>query len=187
MQAERRETVREATGMWWLFLVTGILWMLIALVVLRFNVTSIEAVGFLVGVILLIAGINEFLIVGVVQGWKWLHVLLGILFVVGGIYAMVNPIGAFYEIAAVLGLLLVLKGSFDIMAAALSRESNPVWGLGLAVGILEVLLGFWASQQFFQPRAALILIWVGFTALFRGLSEIVLAFQIHKVGKEMTP
>ena len=30
---------------WWLFLVTGIAWLLISLIVLRFDVTSIAAVG----------------------------------------------------------------------------------------------------------------------------------------------
>ena len=39
-------------------------------------------------------------------------------------------------------------------------------------GILEILLGFWASQQMFPARAALLLVWVGFFALFRGISEI---------------
>jgi uncharacterized membrane protein HdeD (DUF308 family) len=36
---------------WWLFLVTGIGWLLISLIVLRFDVTSIAAVGALLGVI----------------------------------------------------------------------------------------------------------------------------------------
>jgi hypothetical protein len=47
-----------------------------------------------------------------------------------------------------------------------------------------VLLGFWASQQFFQARAALILIWVGFFALFRGFGEIVMAFAVRRAGRE---
>ena len=38
--------VRGATMLpWWLFLVTGIAWLLISLIVLRFDVTSIAAVG----------------------------------------------------------------------------------------------------------------------------------------------
>jgi uncharacterized membrane protein HdeD (DUF308 family) len=47
-------------------------------------------------------------------------------------------------------------------------------------GILEILLGFWASQQMFPARAApLLLLWVGFFALFCGISEIVIAFEIR--------
>jgi hypothetical protein len=35
----------EITGLWWLFLITGIAWVIIALVVLRFDTTSLAAVG----------------------------------------------------------------------------------------------------------------------------------------------
>jgi uncharacterized membrane protein HdeD (DUF308 family) len=46
--------------------------------------------------------------------------------------------------------------------------------------ILEILLGFWASQQLFPVRAALLLLlWVGFFALFRGISEIAIAFELR--------
>jgi uncharacterized membrane protein HdeD (DUF308 family) len=184
MMSDDRVAMKTATGMWWVFLITGILWFLVSLIVLRFNITSIAAVGALLGVVFLMAGVNEFIIVGSVSGWKWLHVLLGIIFVAGGIWAFVHPIGAFYELAALLGFLLLFKGSFDIITAVMTKDANDLWWLGLTAGILELLLAFWASQQFFAPRAALILLWVGFMAMFRGIGEIVLAFQLHKAGKE---
>jgi uncharacterized membrane protein HdeD (DUF308 family) len=61
------------------------------------------------------------------------------------------------------------------------RPANELWWLGVIVGTFEILLAFWASQQFFAPRAALIIVWVGFAALFRGISEIVLAFGVRRV------
>jgi uncharacterized membrane protein HdeD (DUF308 family) len=48
-----------------------------------------------------------------------------------------------------------------------------------------VLLGFWASQQYYPARAALIIIWVGFLALFRGIGEIILAFRIRDEHKHL--
>jgi uncharacterized membrane protein HdeD (DUF308 family) len=50
-------------------------------------------------------------------------------------------------------------------------------------GVLEILLGFWVSQQEFPARALLLLIWVGFFALFRGFSDILLAFEVHSQRK----
>jgi uncharacterized membrane protein HdeD (DUF308 family) len=47
-------------------------------------------------------------------------------------------------------------------------------------------LGFWASQQYFAPRATLILVWVGFYALFHGIGEIVMAFEVRRVHKALT-
>ena len=49
----------------------------------------------------------------------------------------------------------------------------------MLAGILELLLGFWASQQRFPARGALLLLWIGFFALFRGISEIVIAFGVR--------
>jgi uncharacterized membrane protein HdeD (DUF308 family) len=185
VSAERR-AVGEIARAWWVFLVTGILWLLIALVVLRFDATSLAAVGTLLGVVLLMAGVNEFLALGLRNvGWKGFHVVMAILFITGGIWAFVRPISAFWELASILGLLLVLKGSFDIIGSVVSREANELWWLGLGVGILEILLAFWVSQQFFAPRAALVILWVGFGALFRGISEIALAFEVRGLGRRL--
>jgi uncharacterized membrane protein HdeD (DUF308 family) len=184
---EMREGAKEVTGTWWLFLLTGIAWLLVSVIVLRFDITSVASVGVLLGVVLLVAGVNEFMAMAMRDmGWKWLHGLLGVLFVVGGIWAFVHPIGAFYELASILGFLLIFKGTLDIVSSVIQKELSELWWLSLIVGILEVFLGFWASQQYFAPRAALILVWVGFFAIFRGIGEIVLAFELRRANKAMS-
>jgi uncharacterized membrane protein HdeD (DUF308 family) len=76
-------------------------------------------------------------------------------------------------------------GTLEIIQSTMTRALNPLWGLGLTAGILELLLGFWASQQYYPARAALILVWVGFFALFRGIGQIVLAFGVRKEARAM--
>ena len=174
-----RAALWRLAGPWWLFLVTGIAWLIIALMVLRFNPASITTVGVLMGVLFLVGGFNEFLISSVRHNWRWAHVLMGVLFVAGGIWAFARPFNAFWALASVLGLLLIFKGALDIIAAVATREVNGSWWLGLVAGILEIVLGFWASQQEFPARGALLLLWVGFFALFRGISEIVIAFEVR--------
>jgi len=186
MEREEQMAAGEvASGIWWVFLVTGIVWLLASLLVLRFEEESITTVGIILGVFFVMAAGNEFIISGLVQGWKWVHVALGILFVLGALWAFFQPKEAFWALASVLGLLLLLKGSFDIVGSTLSKDVNPLWWLGLVVGILEILLAFWASQRYYPARATLILVWVGFMAMFRGITEIVLAFQLRKAGKEL--
>ena len=107
------------------------------------------------------------------------------MFVLGALWAFIQPEEAFWALASVLGFLLIFKGSIDIIEAVMTKEFNSLWGLGLAAGIIEVLLGFWASQQYYPARAALIIIWVGFMALFRGIGEIVLAFRIRSEHKRL--
>ncbi|HUK67226.1 MAG TPA: DUF308 domain-containing protein [Streptosporangiaceae bacterium] len=166
-------------GPWWLMLVTGIAWLIISVMVLRFRLSSITTVGVLIGVIFLLAMFNEFLLASVRVVWRWAHVLLGVLFAVGAIWAFANPINAFWALASVLGLLLIFQGTLDIISSIAAREISGTWWLGLVAGILLILLGFWASQQMFPARAALLLLWVGFFALFRGISEIVIAFELR--------
>ena len=185
--AEQR-AVREVARVWWWFLITGVLWVLLAILVLRFNLTSIAAVGALLGAILLLAGVNEFMTMAMRDvGWRWLHAVMGVLFIIGSIWAFVHPIGAFYELASILGFLIVLKGILDIGVAVATKDQNDIWGLGLLIGLLELALGFWASQQFFSPRAILIVTWVGFAALFRGVGEIVTAFHLRGIAKTAGP
>src|SRR5438094_7274771 len=148
-----RSMVQGASRAWWLFLITGIAWLLIALVVLRFDITSIASVGVLLGVLFLAAGVNELLTAAARRSWRWAHILLGVLFLIGGLWCFITPVNAFWNLAAVLGFLLVLKGTLDLVGSVATRGVNEVWWLGMIAGILEILLGFWASQQFSPPRA----------------------------------
>jgi uncharacterized membrane protein HdeD (DUF308 family) len=180
----RREETAFAKN-WWLFLITGIAWLLVAILVLRFDITSVTTVGILIGVMFLGAAINEFLVSGTISGgWKWAHVFLGVLFVLGALWGFFEPIDTVFAIASILGFLLVLMGAMYIIEAVLSREQNPMWVLGLVAGILLVLLAFWvAAQNFYQGRIALILLWVGFMSIFRGVGELVTAFHLHHVKR----
>ena len=183
---DEREAAREVSGLWWLFLVTGVIWFIISMVVLRFDEQSIDTVGIIIGVVFAIACIDEFMTMALQKSWRVVHALLGVFFLLGALWAFIQPEEAFWALASVLGFLLIFKGAADIIISTMTREYNSLWGLGLAVGILEVLLGFWASQQYYPARAILILIWVGFFALFRGISEIVLAFRIRSEHKHLS-
>jgi uncharacterized membrane protein HdeD (DUF308 family) len=170
-------------GPWVLFLITGLIWTWASLVILRFNTQSITTVGVIVGIYFLMATVNEFVIAAVVEGWKWLHWLMAVLFGLGALWAFFEPKEAFWALASVIGFILVFKGMLDIITATATKGVNPLWGVGLTAGILELLLGFWASQRFYPARAELVLLWVGFAALFRGIAEITLAFHVRQLSK----
>jgi uncharacterized membrane protein HdeD (DUF308 family) len=189
METQLEEDLRQeavvVSSLWWIVVLTGVLWFLVSLVVLRFDTASVATVGVLLGFVLLGAGASEIMEAMAVPTWRWAHGLMGTLFVVGSIWCFISPEDAFWSLASVLGLLLVLKGALDIVMASELRGLSPIWGLGLATGILEVLLGFWASQQYYPARAALILIWVAFLAMFRGIGQIVLGIQLRHAGKQL--
>jgi uncharacterized membrane protein HdeD (DUF308 family) len=147
-------------------------------IVLRFTTTSAATIGVLLGVVFLAAMANEFFIAYARLRWRWAQVLMGIIFLAAAIWAFVNPIGTFWALASAIGLLLVLQGAFVRITSIESRLINPAWWLGLLAGILEIFIGFWASQQLVTVRAALLIIWVGVLALFNGINQIVLAFEL---------
>jgi len=180
IRSRTRAGLSRLAGPWWIFLLTGIAWLIIAWVVLRFTPASVATVGVLLGVLFLVATINEFFIASVLPGWRWLHIVMGIIFLFGAGWSFARPYDAFWTLASILGLLLIFRGTLDIITSVSTREVNPTWWLGLVVGILEILLGFWASQQYRPVQGALLLVWVGFFAIFRGISEIVVAFQLRR-------
>jgi uncharacterized membrane protein HdeD (DUF308 family) len=93
-----------------------------------------------------------------------------------------------FALASVLGLILVFYGAFDIIRGVASRPVNPYWWVKLVTGILLMLLAFWVSGSdrvyALAQRTYLILYWVGFLALFRGFSQLMLAFTVRHAGQE---
>ena len=148
IRSRTRAGLARLAGPWWIFLLTGIAWLILSWIALRFAPASIPTVGILLGFLFLAAMVNEFFIASVVPGWRWLHVLMGIIFAFGAGWSFVQPYNAFWALASILGLLLVFRGTLDIITSVSTRDVNSTWWLGLLVGILEILLGFWASQQY---------------------------------------
>jgi uncharacterized membrane protein HdeD (DUF308 family) len=188
MITEERMIVREGARYWWVFLLTGIAWLLIAWLVLRMDITSIAAVGVLLGVVFLVASVNEVGLGSLMSGgWKILHYVMALIFFIGGLWSLVRPVDTFFALASVLGLILIFYGTFEIARAFSSRDVNPYWWIGLVTGILLLLMAFWISGSdrvyALAQRTYLILFWVGFFALFKGITQIVNAFGIRHAGK----
>ena len=187
---EGRVLLREGSRYWWVLLITGIAWLVVAWVVLRANITSLTTVGILLGVLFIAAGINEVAFAGLVTGgWKLLHYAMGVIFLLGGLWAFIRPVNTFFALASVLGLILLFYGAFEIVRGVASRDENRYWWVGLVTGILLVLLAFWVSssdREFnLANRTFLILFWVGFWALIHGFTQIMLAFSVRRVHREL--
>jgi uncharacterized membrane protein HdeD (DUF308 family) len=173
--------VRNLTGPWWMFLLSGIAWLIISVVVLRFNIVSVATVGLLMGAVFLVAAIDEFMIASFRPSWGWAHILMGILYIGGSIWCFVTPFGAFWALATVIGLLLILNGTLEMVTSIANMDVNSAWWLGLIAGILEIGIGFWVSQQHFATRAVFLVIVVGLLAVFRGIFEIALSFELRSL------
>jgi uncharacterized membrane protein HdeD (DUF308 family) len=177
----------EVARFWWLWLVAGVFWIVVALVVLQFDRASVTTVGVLIGIMFLITAFEQFAVGALVRsGWRWLSYAFGALFVVAGVISLIRPKNTFAGVADILGFLFLLVGAFWIIQAFAEREFSPLWWLTLLAGILMVILAFWTSGQFFITRAYTLLVFAGVWALMQGVTDIVRAFQIRAL-RELTP
>jgi uncharacterized membrane protein HdeD (DUF308 family) len=170
---------RKLLAPWWLFLLTGIGWMLVALIVLRFDYKSVNAIAILFGIVAIAAGVLEISVTILAEGWwKLLYGLLAVVFIAAGVVSFVHPGDTFLALAAVMSFVLVFAGTFDIIIAISARKEIEVWWLQLVGGIIELLLGFWAAG-YYGRSAILLVAWVGAFAVIRGVMDIVLAFRVQ--------
>jgi len=166
---------------WWLLLVTGVAWMCVALIVLRFDYTSVTAISILFGVLAISAGVLEIGVAVFAEGWwKLLSGLLAVAFIVVGIVALIHPGDTFAALAAVMSFFLIFAGTFDIVTAISVRREFEIWWLQLIGGLIQLALGFWAAG-YYGRSAVLLVAWVSAFAVIRGVRDIVLAFRIREV------
>jgi uncharacterized membrane protein HdeD (DUF308 family) len=182
VEARAEAVEARVFGPWWLFLITGIAWLVVAMIVLDADWGSVAAIAVMAGFLFIFAGVNEFMTAAAVDTWRWLHILLGVLFIIAGIFAFIRPATTFLTLAAIIGWYLIFKGFLDLVVSLSVRDATDVWWLGLVVGIAELLIGFWAAGSP-QESLVLLIIWVGASALARGIMEIVLAFRLRGFQK----
>jgi uncharacterized membrane protein HdeD (DUF308 family) len=166
---------------WWLILITGVAWTLVAMIVLRFDYTSVYSISLLFGFVAIGAGILEIGMTFVAAGWwKLLTGILAVVYIVAGIVAFIHPGDTFLALAAIFSFFLIFAGTFDLIQAISARDEISVWWLQLIGGIIEIVLGFWAAG-YYGRSATLLVAWVAAFAIIRGVRDIVLAFRIRQV------
>ena len=79
--SELREVSSGLRDRWWVFLVSGIVWFVIAVVVLRLDITSVTTIGLLLGAVFLFSAVYQFSLAAIQGGgWAVFRVPLGVLF-----------------------------------------------------------------------------------------------------------
>jgi uncharacterized membrane protein HdeD (DUF308 family) len=185
MMFQAREVTEEVADRWWLFLLTGIGWLVFALLVFQWDYTTVYAISILFGITALFAAVNEFFQITVVTtGWKIVHGILGVLFGIAGIWALVHPHNAFLTISALIGFFFLFKGIFDLTVAFVTKSQFDLWWLQLITGIFEIVLAFWVAGSF-RRSVVLLVAYVGVLALTRGITEIFLAFKLKGLQRRL--
>lgn len=109
---------------------------------------------------------------------KW--VLLGVLSLLFGFYTLGNAVVASVAVTAVLGILLLISGGFQVFAG-FSAEGMGSKILGLVMGLLMLYLGI---SFLYNPLAGAVSITFLVLVLFAasGILRIIFALQIRDSG-----
>ena len=111
--------------------------------------------------------------------------LFGVLFLISAVICFINPVTTFAGLADMLGFLFLIVGVWWMVQAFLERPVNPLWWLNLISGVLMTGIAFWTSGQLFTTKAYALLILAGIWALLQGTVDIVRAFEVRRVHKEL--
>ncbi len=120
-------------------------------------------------------------VAGSVKNW-WVFLIIGILMILGSIWLFKTPIGGFSGIIMFFSMLIFISGLLSIFYAFSNKDDIDNWGLFLAGGILDIVVGFLLMKY---PAKAVLLfsVFIGFWLLFRGISTISTSFKFKKEGE----
>jgi uncharacterized membrane protein HdeD (DUF308 family) len=180
-----RALTRELASYWWLSLIAGISWIIVAVAILQFDQTSVRTVGLIVGFMFLFAGFQNLTLAAAPIPFRWVWVGFGFLLVIAGIVSLANPESTFAGLADMLSFLFLLVGIWWTVRSFLEQAVNPLWWLGLVSGTLMMVVAFWTAGQFFIEKAYVLLVFAGIWALLEGLGDIVRAFALRQVAREV--
>lgn len=179
------------TRFWWLLLTSGIAWIVLTIVILRFDYTTVAAVAVLFGVYCLVAAATQSMIAAVSssRGWRVAHGLLAALLVVAGVVSFANFGATFDTLTAIISFYFMIRGCFDLVTAFAVNVISGWWVL-LICGFIELGLGFWAAGSW-HASVVVLVAWVAAAALVRGIGDIALGFRVefprHRGDKSRCP
>lgn len=180
-----RALISKIARYWWVELTAGVLWVVIAAVVLKFDHASVVTVGILTGLMFLLYAAQDLALAMLdPSGARWLWGLFGVLMAGAGVVALIQPVQTFVGFAEILGFVFMLVGVMWIVRAFYERVVSELWWLTLTSGILMTVMAFWVSGQFFLQRAYTLLVFAGIWALMTGITDIVRAFQLRRLASE---
>jgi uncharacterized membrane protein HdeD (DUF308 family) len=182
-------TLTQLSRDWWHFAVRGVLAIVFGIMALIWPESTKTALVLLFGAFALADGI--FTIATGIESRKyfkqwWALLLEGLTGIVIAVLAFVwtdvTALVLLYFIAA----WAILTGIFEIMAAIELRNVIVGESVMMLFGLLSIVLGVLLFA--FPEAGAVSLAWaIGFYAIIAGIMEIVVAFRLRGLGRELEP
>ena len=117
-----------------------------------------------------------------IKNW-WLLLIAGIAYIILGFLVWNHPGETLLVAAIYIGIILLISGISQTVMAIRERDGMEKWGLYLAFGLIDLVLG---AIFLFNPIATAVAftLVLGIWFLFRGIMEIVNSFRLKKEGMD---
>lgn len=114
-----------------------------------------------------------------VKHW-YLPLLLGIIFIMLGIWVFRTPIGSFITLSVLFAITFFLTGVVELSFAFANAKRLHNWGWSLASGIIDLLIGLLLVSQ---PILTIVILplYIGFAVMFRSIMTIGWAIELRKM------
>jgi|tagenome__1003787_1003787.scaffolds.fasta_scaffold20723734_2 uncharacterized membrane protein HdeD (DUF308 family) len=170
---------------WWVLLLTGLVSILAGGVIV-FSEWTVDGLVAFVGTLLIVRGALTMFSVPVDGSLRTWSVVLGVVEVFVGIGVFAWPGPTLLVVATSIGWLLIFRGTMAIIGSIMSRGLLPYWGLILATGILEAVVGLYLLGRPGLTLVATVLA-IGFASMLYGALEVVTAFGVKNLPWRSAP
>ena len=111
-----------------------------------------------------------------VNHW-YLPVLVGVFFIVAGVYIFMTPVASYLSLAILFSVLFLCSGFLEIFFALANSKQLRGWGWMLGAGIVDFVIGCYLISS--PPLAAEVLpLFVGIVLMFRSFRGLGIAFDM---------
>jgi len=166
---------------WGWILSLGILFVILGLVGLGSLFALTLASAFFFGILIIVGGVSQFLQALKCKGWKSVafHVLIAVLYVVGGVFVVRDPLAASVILTYVLAAVLIGAGILRIIMAIQMKPAGS-WVVPLLGGIISIILGGIILAQWPLSGLFVIGLFVAVELIVNGWSYIFIALAARK-------
>jgi uncharacterized membrane protein HdeD (DUF308 family) len=158
----------------------GVIYVIAGFVALGSVVLATVATVFVVGIMMLIAGVAEVINAFQIKSWGkfLLWLLLGVLYIVAGFVTFENPLLAAALLTLLLGVSLVASGIMRIVLAFSMKEGAPWIWVALS-GAITLLLGIVILAHWPVSGLYILGLFLGIDLVLAGASWIAVGFGLR--------
>lgn len=169
---------------WGWLLILGILFIILGFIGLGSLFALTLASAFFFGILIIIGGAAQFVEALKCKGWKGVafHVLIAVLYVVGGVFVIQDPLAASVMLTWVLAAVLIFAGILRIVMAIQMRSAGP-WVVPLLGGVISIILGGMILAQWPLSGLFVIGLFVAIELIVNGWSYIFIALGARNAAK----